>query len=854
MHRLFPLLALTAVFATASPVLAQVERLCDTEYEDCRAPLLQLIRNEQQGIDVGFWFMYDSRYSHELIQRFNAGVPVRIIMDERANASKPNNAQILQILRDAGIPMRQKFSGGIFHWKAMLFHGQNVVQFSAANYQSDAFVANSSDDWMDEAIYFTNDDNITNSFRRKFDDLWTSTSGYANYANVSGTPQRHYPTYAIHSSLNFVPAQEYANRATSRYQRETERIDVIMYRITDQRHTNTIIDARNRGIPVRLITEPDQYRDPQYLWHSWNVDRLYMAGVQIKHRQHQGLMHQKSVILYGLGEVIFGSSNWTSASANSQEEHNYFYNPALNKPWFLQWFVDQFERKWNATSAFVPFTPLPPGPQTLMSPANGGVGLPTTLTLRWEGGNWAHKYDIYLGTTPDPPLVAKDVVTGSPVNGTSETYSVSGLQTGTTYYWRIVGKTMADMGRSSPTWSFTTSGTAPDPNAPDVVLHVGKAPIVQGAWRAVSDATAASGVKMHQPNANVPKIEPASSSPRDYFELAFEAQAGTPYRLWFRGRADNDDWANDSVWVQFSNSMNEGGLPAWRIGSTSAIALSVEECSGCGLSGWGWHDNGWGVGVRGEPVYFPTSGVTTIRVQAREDGIAIDQVVLSPQRYFTTAPGATKNDGTILAESEGATGGDPAPPPSSSGVNEIVIHAAKVTTVVGDWQKVSDSSAASSVRLWNPDRGAPKLDVARSSPSTYFEFSFDADAGKPYHLWFRMRADNNHWANDSVFVQFSGSVNASGTPIHRIGTTDGALVALEAHSGAGLSGWGWNDNEWATTGPPIYFATTGRQTIRVQTREDGISIDQMVLSASTYLTARPGALKNDTTILSSTTP
>jgi hypothetical protein len=79
-------------------------------------------------------------------------------------------------------------------------------------------------------------------------------------------------------------------------------------------------------------------------------------------------------------------------------------------------------------------------------------------------------------------------------------------------------------------------------------------------------------------------------------------------------------------------------------------------------------------------------------------------------------------------------------------------------------------------------------------------------------------------------------------------------VALEAHSGAGLSGWGWNDNEWATTGPPIYFATTGRHTIRVQTREDGISIDQMVLSASQYLTTRPGALKNDTTILASTTP
>jgi hypothetical protein len=35
--------------------LAQ-ERLCDTQFHDCREPLLNLIRNERLGIDVAFWF------------------------------------------------------------------------------------------------------------------------------------------------------------------------------------------------------------------------------------------------------------------------------------------------------------------------------------------------------------------------------------------------------------------------------------------------------------------------------------------------------------------------------------------------------------------------------------------------------------------------------------------------------------------------------------------------------------------------------------------------------------------------------------------------------------------------------
>ena len=54
-----------------------------------------------------------------------------------------------------------------------------------------------------------------------------------------------------------------------------------MYRITDSRHADAMIAAKTRGIPVRLITEPQQYRDPIRHWHSWNIDRMYMAGIEI---------------------------------------------------------------------------------------------------------------------------------------------------------------------------------------------------------------------------------------------------------------------------------------------------------------------------------------------------------------------------------------------------------------------------------------------------------------------------------------------------------------------------------------------------------------------------------------------
>jgi phosphatidylserine/phosphatidylglycerophosphate/cardiolipin synthase-like enzyme len=474
-HSLLSVLLITLALAPGS-VAAQ--QLCDTAFENCRTPLLNLIRNEQQGIDVAFWFMTDARYVRELELRRQAGVPVRVLVDRRANNSHPANASILAMLRDAGIPMRDKYAGDILHFKMMLFHGQNVVQFSKANYSDASFVPiTPGANYFDEAIYLTNDDRLTNSFRRRFDDLWTNTSQYRTFANVSGPLVRNYPVYAIHPSMNFPPLQDFSNRSVSRYDREQQGIDAIVFRATDHRHVDAMIRAVARGTRVRLITEPSEYRNPVRLWHSKHVDRMYMGGVQIRHRQHEGLMHHASVVMHGLGEVIFGSSNWTTASAAYQDEHNFFYDPSLGKPWFFQWFADQFERKWNDTAGFADFQPLPPGPQVYLRPANGATGLSSSVTLRWDGGAWAHLYDIYFGTDPNPPLIASDRELGSPVDGRVEEFTVSNLLPGTTYYWRIVGKTWAQMARSGPTWSFTTEGDGP------VTVSPGAASLASLRWK-----------------------------------------------------------------------------------------------------------------------------------------------------------------------------------------------------------------------------------------------------------------------------------------------------------------------------------------------------------------------------------
>lgn len=184
--------------------------------------------------------------------------------------------------------------------------------------------------------------------------------------------------------------------------------------------------------------------------------------------------------------------------------------------------------------------------------------------------------------------------------------------------------------------------------AAEVVLYASTAPVRTGAWRVESDATAAGGKRIRHPDAGAAKLSSALANPAHYFELTFNAQAGVPYRLWIRGKADNNYWGNDSVFAQFSGSVTTTGASQFRIGTSSAATLNIEDCSGCGLSGWGWQDDGYGAGVLGPDIYFAASGAQRIRIQTREDGLAIDQIVLSPSRYLAQSPGALKNDTTIL--------------------------------------------------------------------------------------------------------------------------------------------------------------------------------------------------------------
>ncbi len=366
----------------------------------------------------------------------------------------------------------------------------------------------------------------------------------------------------------------------------------------------------------------------------------------------------------------------------------------------------------------------------------------------------------------------------------------------------------------------------------DIVLHPAAATLRAGSWTVESDSSAAGGAALRHPDGGAAKRSTVLATPVDYFELTFEATAGVPYRLWLHGRADRDRWSNDSVFVQFAESVAASGSPTFRIGTTTAAEVNLEDCSGCGLAGWAWQDTGWGAGVLGPLVYFERTGTQRMRIQTREDGLAVDQIVLSPTTFLTAAPVGVLQPAPV-----------PAVTPDLSRT-DVVLHPAAAPVRAGRWTVENDATAAGGAALRHRDAGAAKRTAALAAPVDHFELTFEAAAGVPYRLWLHGKADQDRWSNDSVFVQFAASVTATGGATYRIGTTSAAEVNLEDCNGCGLSGWAWQDTGWGAgvLGPVVYFERTGTQRMRIQTREDGLAVDQIVLSPMTFLTAAPAGL------------
>ena len=108
---------------------------------------------------------------------------------------------------------------------------------------------------------------------------------------------------------------------------------------------------------------------------------------------------------------------------------------------------------WSFTTKASPNSP--PNQPVAISPEDGATDVPTKTTLSWacsDPDGDQLEYDLYFGT--DQQSLAL-LASGLSVN----TYSLSDLAYGTTYYWQVVARDGKGGAATSSVWSFTTAST-----------------------------------------------------------------------------------------------------------------------------------------------------------------------------------------------------------------------------------------------------------------------------------------------------------------------------------------------------------------------------------------------------------
>ncbi len=90
-----------------------------------------------------------------------------------------------------------------------------------------------------------------------------------------------------------------------------------------------------------------------------------------------------------------------------------------------------------------------PSCATLIGPQDNATGIGQSGLIAWNVVGGATSYDVYFGTSSNPPLVS--------TNQTQNTYDVGEcLLPNTTYYWKVVPKNNVGEAIGCATWSFTT--------------------------------------------------------------------------------------------------------------------------------------------------------------------------------------------------------------------------------------------------------------------------------------------------------------------------------------------------------------------------------------------------------------
>lgn len=292
---------------------------CDSD--NCKA-LLKLIRTSEKNIDFAIYGLQEQDIIlNALISAQKRGVKIRGIVDkDELNFYKDSKLLFKyfdSIKSDKYLPIaKHKQDDKFTRAKQALMHDKFFVVDNKYVWTGSTNVSAACMTFNANTAVTIKSSEVADVYTREFEQMYLQDKFHNEKDLLNNTENISLNKGKTLVSVYFSPkAEVLTNQIRPLIQNSKESIHIAMYYLTHKRIVEDLIEAKKRGVDVKIILDGSFVRDG-YAPH----DKLREAGIPVKIENWRSKLHSKNAIFDGK-IVTIGSTNWTSTAELVNDEN-----------------------------------------------------------------------------------------------------------------------------------------------------------------------------------------------------------------------------------------------------------------------------------------------------------------------------------------------------------------------------------------------------------------------------------------------------------------------------------------------------------------------------------------------------
>ncbi len=315
------------------------DRKCSSDI--CKE-ILDGINNSEKTIDMAIYGYSSTREIETALKNaIKRGVKIRLVydLDSKGGNIYPETGRITEIIKAGKSDRASLSANSIMHNKFYIFDNKKVITGSANLSHTDMSGFNTN------SILVINSPKVAEIYKAEFEQMY----GGKFHTEKVPVKNKSVDISGIHLDIYFSPQDKALKNAVIPLINSSKNyVYIPAFLVTDREMTEALINAKKRGVDVRLIVDALN-ASAKHSKHNL----LRNGGISIKTENYAGKMHSKSVIVDDK-YVIIGSMNFSNSGENKNDENLVVIRSSemakfYKKNFLYQW--DKIDNKWLKLNA-----------------------------------------------------------------------------------------------------------------------------------------------------------------------------------------------------------------------------------------------------------------------------------------------------------------------------------------------------------------------------------------------------------------------------------------------------------------------------------------------------------------------